>query len=49
MTEPTIRDNIRALAAAQQAKAGAPLYPLIVTRPVGRALAAIAQRRGVGA
>lgn len=40
MTEPTIRDNIRALAAAQKSKAGAPLYSRIVNRPVGRVLAA---------
>ena len=44
MTEPTIRDNIRALAAAQKSKAGAPLYSRIVNRPVGRVLAAIAHR-----
>ena len=44
MTEPTIRDNIRALAAAQKSKAGAPLYSRIVNRPVGRVLAAVAHR-----
>ena len=47
MTEPTIRDNIRALAAAQKSKAGAPLYSRIVNRPVGRVLAALAHRVGL--
>jgi len=47
VTEPTIRDNIRALAAAQKSKAGAPLYSRIVNRPVGRVLAALAHRVGL--
>ena len=41
MTEPTIRDNIRALAAAQKSRAGR-LYSRIINRPVGRVLAAVA-------
>ncbi|NDR52978.1 CDP-alcohol phosphatidyltransferase family protein [Actinomyces sp. 565] len=46
-TRPTIRENLRSLASAQKAKAGAPLYSRLVNRPVGRLLAAIAHRLGM--
>ncbi|WP_103062129.1 CDP-alcohol phosphatidyltransferase family protein [Actinomyces qiguomingii] len=46
-TRPSIRDNIRSLASAQKAKAGAPLYSRLINRPVGRVLAAIAHRLGM--
>ncbi|CED92670.1 CDP-alcohol phosphatidyltransferase family protein [Actinomyces succiniciruminis] len=44
---PSIRENIHALASAQKAKAGAPLYSRLINRPVGRVLAAIAHRLGM--
>ncbi|MBE6481633.1 MAG: CDP-alcohol phosphatidyltransferase family protein [Actinomyces ruminicola] len=46
-TRASIRENIRSLATAQKAKAGAPLYSRLINRPAGRVLAAIAHRLGM--
>lgn len=44
---PGVRDSVRALAAAQKSKAGAPLYSRLINRPAGRVLAALAHWAGL--
>lgn len=44
---PRVRDSIRALAAVQKSRTGAPLYSRVINRPVGRALAAVAHALGM--
>ncbi len=46
-SRPSIRDNYGRLRAAQKSSRGAPLYSVLVNRPLGRALAAIAHRWGL--
>lgn len=47
MAEQTLRDSLRRLKGAQKSNKGAPLYSVLVNRPLGRFFAAVAHQVGM--